>query len=92
MPNASARQISQIERRQAAEERRERDQQERAEQAAEFAAEHLDAGMPRSVSEAVFGLAWEHGHASGWPEIGNFYGEFAALANTAFRAGRDSGK
>lgn len=87
MPSTSS-QISPSERRQAAELRRERDQQERAEQAAEFAHAHLDADMPRSVAEAVFSLAWEHGHPSGWSEVENYYGEFATLANLAFKAGR----
>lgn len=65
---------------------------ERRDHAAAMAAEHLAPGTPTVVADAVFSLAWEHGHSSGWSEIENFYIDFAALANIAFKAGRDSGQ
>lgn len=43
-------------------------------------------GMPRSVGDAVWALAWEHGHSSGFSDVENYYGDFAELALKVWNA------
>lgn len=52
-----------------------------------FAREHTPY-LPQRVSEHVFAMAWEHGHANGEGEVENYYMDFASLAITAFYEGK----
>jgi len=49
-------------------------------------------GIPRAVSGKVYSLAWEHGHASGYSEVENYFQDFAGLAQTAYEQGCADGK
>ena len=61
---------------------------ERADHAAQMYADHAEPfGIPASVASAIYSLAYEHGHASGYSEVENYYGDFAGLVRVAFEAG-----
>lgn len=38
--------------------------------------------LPRAAQDAVFTLAWEHGHSSGYAEVEGLYAQYATLAET----------
>lgn len=62
--------------------------QERADHQAAMYADHAEPfGLPASIGEAIYALAWDHGHASGYGEVEQHYGDFAELARIAFEAG-----
>lgn len=44
-------------------------------------------GVPRAISDKVYSLAWEHGHASGYGEVENYFQDFAELARVAYNWG-----
>lgn len=44
-------------------------------------------GVPRSVSDKAYALAWEHGHASGYSEVESYFQDFADLAHVAYERG-----
>lgn len=62
-------------------------QREERDRLAERLAGDYAKDLPRSVSDRVFSLAWEHGHASGEQDVESYYVDFADLAGDAFRAG-----
>ena len=68
--------------------RRDRQAEEQAHYRAEFAAENGLADYPREVADKVWDLAWEHGHASGYTEVGYHYADFAQVAVAAYEAGK----
>lgn len=49
-------------------------------------------GVPRAVADKVYSLAYEHGHASGYSDIENYYQDFAELARVAYEAGYTEGR
>lgn len=53
--------------------------------AAEYLSEIAEAHV-EAVAGATFGLAWEHGHSSGYSEIENYYTDFAGFATTVYAA------
>lgn len=55
--------------------------------AADYAAD-----LPKYVSDRVFALAWENGHANGEGEVEMFYVDIADVAGDAFRAGLAGGR
>lgn len=44
-------------------------------------------GVPRSVSDRAYSLAWEHGHSSGYSQVENYFQDFAELARVAYEQG-----
>lgn len=44
------------------------------------------AGLNEAQHGAVYAMAWEHGHASGYSEVENYYGDFAELARRVIEA------
>lgn len=38
--------------------------------------------LPHAAQDAVFTLAWEHGHSSGYTEVEGLYAQYATLAET----------
>ena len=66
---------------------------ERIDHAAQMYADHAEPfGIPANVAGAIYNLAYEHGHASGYSEVENYYGDFAEVARLAFAAGLKSGR
>jgi hypothetical protein len=55
---------------------------------ADMLAAEYASGMPASVSDHIFRLAWEHGHSSGDSEVESYYIDFADLATSAYYATR----
>jgi hypothetical protein len=62
-------------------------QREEREGLARRLADVYAADLPQAVSDRVFSLAWEHGHAGGESDIEYYYIDFAALTLEAYRAG-----
>ena len=63
-----------------------RQQVERDRLADKLAADYAPS-LPEPVSDRVFALAWEEGHANGEGEVENCYIDLADLAGDAYRAG-----
>jgi len=69
---------------------------ERAEKRRQEELEHMDkcfteigqpqAGLNPRQHGAVYAAAWEHGHASGFGDVENYYGDFAELARKVLDA------
>jgi hypothetical protein len=60
---------------------------------AKMFAEHAEPfGVPRSVSDKAYALAWEHGHSSGYSEVENYFQDFAELARVAYETGYAEGR
>lgn len=63
---------------------------ERAKKSAELRQTYLR-HMPEIVTDRVFDLANDQGHAYGWLEVESYYEDLAVLVNTAFQAGKAAG-
>lgn len=74
-------------------EREERQAKARQEQEGHFEKCFVEIGQPlaglnRAQHDAVYAVAWEHGHASGFGDVENYYGDFAELARKVLEAQR----
>lgn len=72
-------------------EREERQAQRAAENAAHYTRLYEEVGQPLAgLNETQHGIvyaqAWEQGHASGFDEVENYYGEFAEMARKILEA------
>lgn len=64
---------------------------EKAENEAHFARMFEEIGQPLAGLNAeqhsiVYAQAWEHGHACGYSEVENYYGDFAEMARKLIEA------
>lgn len=53
--------------------------------AADYAAD-----LPKTVTDRVFSLAWDQGHAYGKGEVEAFYIDVVDIAGDAYRAGKEA--